>query len=115
MKNENKRGETARNEQDQTRNTQQTGRTPVKQDLPGRNEKESYDREAPEERESATGRKDLKTTDRDANRQPVKQDRTAKDNLREEDVDRDERLKETDPATAPSKTRETPKGNSPKM
>lgn len=112
MKNDNKRGETARNEQNQTRSTQ-TGRTPVKQDLPGRNEKESYDREAPEEGEGSA-RKGGKTSDTENTRQPVKQDKRASGGQRQ-DEDRDQRLKETDPATAPSKTRETPKGNSPKM
>lgn len=111
MKNENKRGETARNDQNQTRNPQ-TGRTPVKQDLPGRNEKESYDREAPEEREG-TARKGT-NKDTDNTRQPVKQDKRTE---QREDEDWDERHKETDPATAPTKTRETPKGkgNSPEM
>lgn len=111
MKSGNKRGETARNEQTPTRHLQ-TGHTPVKQDISGRNKKESYDRETPEERENTVRKGNKPETEN--TRQPVKQDK--RDEQREEE-DRDERYKETDPATVPPKTREIPKGkgNSPEM
>lgn len=112
MKNENKqRGDAGRNTQN-TRNTQsdKPAQTPVNQEQPGKNEKESYGREVPGKESDARD----KGKSSDETRQPVKGEGRADQKRDSEREPLDERHQETRPATAPEKTRETPKGNQPK-